>query len=58
MGDRSELGNLVRMKKEEQSKVKGAFFLISNGYGTTKIPMRLGAEPETHLIYLMPLKTS
>lgn len=24
--------------------------LISNGYGTTSIPLRLGAKPETHLI--------
>lgn len=26
--------------------------LISNGYGTTKLPLRLGANPETHLICL------
>ncbi|GKU81029.1 metallophosphoesterase [Niallia sp. NCCP-28] len=24
--------------------------LVSNGYGTTKVPLRLGAKPETHLI--------
>src|SRR5699024_9431685 len=24
--------------------------LISNGYGTTLLPLRLGAKPETHLI--------
>jgi uncharacterized protein len=26
--------------------------LISNGYGTTGVPLRLGAEPETHLLTL------
>ncbi len=26
--------------------------LISNGYGTTGVPLRLGAEPETHLMTL------
>lgn len=26
--------------------------LISNGYGTTSIPLRLGAKPETHLLTL------
>ena len=26
--------------------------LVSNGYGTTKFPLRLGAPPETHLITL------
>lgn len=38
---------------------KGKFYknergdcLISNGYGTTKLPLRLGAKPETHMIKL------
>ncbi|MFT4400276.1 metallophosphoesterase [Bacillus sp. SW14] len=30
--------------------VKHAAYLISNGYGTTKVPFRLGAEPETHIV--------
>ncbi|KAF1679801.1 MULTISPECIES: metallophosphoesterase [Bacillus] len=30
--------------------VKNAAYLISNGYGTTKVPLRLGAEPETHIV--------
>ncbi|MEC0714133.1 metallophosphoesterase [Bacillus haynesii] len=29
-------------------------YLISNGYGTSKLPLRLGARPETHLIKLVP----
>ncbi|MDM5302294.1 metallophosphoesterase [Bacillus subtilis] len=32
--------------------VKHAAYLISNGYGTTKVPLRLGAEPETHIVTL------
>ncbi|MED3334311.1 metallophosphoesterase [Bacillus velezensis] len=32
--------------------VKKAHYLISNGYGTTKVPLRLGAKPETHMITL------
>ena len=30
--------------------LKNSKLLISNGYGTTKLPLRLGAKPETHLI--------
>lgn len=32
-------------------------YLISNGYGTTRLPLRLGARPETHLIKLAPEQT-
>jgi predicted MPP superfamily phosphohydrolase len=31
-------------------KTGSMIHLISNGYGTTVVPMRLGAKPETHLI--------
>ncbi|MGM0845991.1 MAG: metallophosphoesterase [Bacillota bacterium] len=31
-------------------KVKETTVLVSNGYGTTALPLRLGAPPETHLI--------
>lgn len=56
-GGQIRIGKFGPYEKGRTGQVKGAFFLISNGYGTTKIPMRLGAEPETHLIYLMPVKT-
>lgn len=40
-------------KKGRLSEVKkDMFMLISNGYGTTTIPLRLGAPAETHLITL------
>ena len=34
-----------------KTKIMGeTTLLVSNGYGTTKFPLRLGAKPETHLI--------
>ncbi|WP_313798461.1 metallophosphoesterase [Cytobacillus sp.] len=39
-----EKGKLKRMKQ--------TILLISNGYGTTALPLRLGAKAETHLITL------
>ncbi|WP_421379295.1 metallophosphoesterase [Bacillus salacetis] len=32
------------------STVAGTVVMVSNGYGTTALPLRLGAPPETHLI--------
>ncbi|MGG0716666.1 metallophosphoesterase [Robertmurraya massiliosenegalensis] len=39
-----ELGKLKRLGK--------TIMLVSNGYGTTSLPLRLGASPETHVITL------
>lgn len=33
-------------------KANGLITLISNGYGTTQLPLRLGAHPEVHMITL------
>ncbi|TVP82831.1 MAG: metallophosphoesterase [Alkalicoccus sp.] len=35
---------------------KGVSILISNGYGTTKLPLRLGAPPQLHFIRLTEKK--
>jgi uncharacterized protein len=35
-------------------KINGTTLLTSNGYGTTALPLRLGAKAETHLITLLP----
>jgi len=35
-------------------KKNGTTLLTSNGYGTTGVPLRLGAKAETHLITLLP----
>ncbi len=32
----------------------GITVMTSNGYGTTGVPFRLGAKPETHLLTLVP----
>ncbi|PEJ60702.1 metallophosphoesterase [Bacillus sp. AFS002410] len=37
-------------EKGKTRKYNGITQIISNGYGTTKIPLRLGARPETHYI--------
>ncbi len=37
---------------------KGVPILISNGYGTTKLPLRLGAPPQLHFIRLTEKKDS
>lgn len=36
--------------KGKLHRTKTMDILISNGYGTTSLPLRLGAKPETHLI--------
>ncbi|MBW8349109.1 metallophosphoesterase [Bacillus sp. IITD106] len=33
-------------------KVRGTILLTSNGYGTTLLPLRLGAQAETHLLMI------
>lgn len=37
-------------------KKNGTTLLTSNGYGTTAVPLRLGARAETHLITLLPME--
>jgi uncharacterized protein len=37
-------------QKGSISTIAGTVVLVSNGYGTTALPLRLGAPPETHLI--------
>ncbi|MBP2240708.1 putative MPP superfamily phosphohydrolase [Cytobacillus eiseniae] len=39
-------------EKGKVKKIKDTTLLISNGYGTTALPFRLGAKSETHLITL------
>ncbi|WHY84472.1 metallophosphoesterase [Neobacillus novalis] len=39
-------------KRGSIKKLRNTILLISNGYGTTSLPLRLGAPAETHLITL------
>lgn len=41
-------------KKGRLKEKSGIVQLISNGYGTTKLPLRLGAEAEFHLLSISP----
>ncbi|PLT28307.1 metallophosphoesterase [Peribacillus deserti] len=43
-----------RYKKGRIAKKNNTTYLVSNGYGTSLLPLRLGAKPETHLITLLP----
>ncbi|MFN2745562.1 MULTISPECIES: metallophosphoesterase [unclassified Bacillus (in: firmicutes)] len=53
-GGQIRIGRLGFYEKGGTGTVHKAYYLISNGYGTTKLPLRLGARPETHLIKLVP----
>ncbi|MFT4413126.1 metallophosphoesterase [Fredinandcohnia humi] len=44
--------NFGMYKKGGVEQMNDTTILISNGYGTTSVPLRLGAPPETHLITL------
>lgn len=45
-------------KKGSMWKEKGSVILISNGYGTTTVPLRLGAPAETHLLTICKRKNA
>ena len=51
-GGQIRLFGLSVAKLGSLRKVNHAIQLISNGYGTSKLPLRLGALPETHLFTL------
>ena len=49
-GGQIRLGRFGMYEKGRWRKVRDIHTLVSNGYGTTGIPLRLGARAETHLI--------
>ena len=49
-GGQIRIGKLGLTKKGEFRKIKGRGKLISNGYGTSKVPLRLGAPAQSHII--------
>ncbi len=49
-GGQIRLGRWGMYEKGRWRTVKGIHTLVSNGYGTTGVPLRLGARAETHLI--------
>lgn len=54
-GGQIRFGKLGIYRKGRTEKVDGVVQLISNGFGTTKLPMRLGADAEFHLITVYPI---
>jgi uncharacterized protein len=51
-GGQIRLFGFGRYEKGGISQKNGTVLLTSNGYGTSLIPLRLGAKPETHLLYI------
>ncbi|WP_168157266.1 metallophosphoesterase [Sporosarcina ureilytica] len=49
-GGQIRLGKFGISEKGSYESVGGRGKLISNGYGTTTLPLRLGARPECHII--------
>lgn len=53
-GGQIRFGPFGIYKKGRLFEKGGIIHLISNGYGTTKLPLRLGAEAEFHLFSIKP----
>ncbi|KRG09674.1 hypothetical protein ACA30_21680 [Virgibacillus soli] len=51
-GGQIRIFGLGPYKKGGMSVRNGTRLLVSNGYGTSLLPLRLGAKPETHLLIL------
>lgn len=54
-GGQIRLGRIGLYKKGSLKKIGGRYQLVSNGYGTTSLPLRLGAEAQYHLLEFMPV---
>lgn len=54
-GGQIRVGRLGIYRNGRTESVNGVVQLISNGFGTTKLPMRLGANPEYHVVSVYPL---
>lgn len=54
-GGQIRIGKLGIYRKGRTEEVEGVVQLVSNGFGTTKLPLRLGADPEFHLISVHPI---
>ncbi|EMT47348.1 metallophosphoesterase [Anoxybacillus flavithermus] len=51
-GGQIRFGPFGLYEKGRLQNVNGTMLLVSNGYGTTTLPLRLGARAETHVIEL------
>jgi predicted MPP superfamily phosphohydrolase len=55
-GGQIRIGPIARYELGKTGNVNGTDFLISNGYGTSKVPLRLSASPEAHFIQCIPFQ--
>ncbi|MBP1080477.1 putative MPP superfamily phosphohydrolase [Bacillus capparidis] len=54
-GGQIRIGPIARYALGGTGKINSTDFLISNGYGTSKVPLRLSAPPEVHFIQCVPV---
>lgn len=54
-GGQIRLGRLGLYKKGSLKKIGSRYELVSNGYGTTSLPLRLDAEAQYHLLEFLPV---
>ncbi|MFD1030888.1 metallophosphoesterase [Metaplanococcus flavidus] len=55
-GGQIRLGKIGFYKKGSLKKRGSGYELVTNGYGTSTLPMRLGAEPQYHVLDIFPEK--
>lgn len=53
-GGQIRLGKLGRYRKGTMRKVGSSYELVTNGVGTTSLPLRLGAEAQFHIVDIAP----
>ncbi|WP_088007505.1 metallophosphoesterase [Indiicoccus explosivorum] len=56
-GGQIRLGKYGLYERGRTEVKDGVVRLVSNGYGTTKLPLRLGAEAEFHLLTIRPARS-
>lgn len=53
-GGQIRLGNLGFYTKGSMKKIGSRYELVTNGYGTTSVPLRFGAEAQYHVLDISP----
>lgn len=53
-GGQIRLGKLGLYRKGSLKKIDSRYELVTNGFGTTSLPLRLGAEAQYHIVDIVP----
>lgn len=53
-GGQIRIGNMGFYRKGSMKKLGSGYELVTNGYGTTTLPLRLGAEAQYHVLDIAP----